>query len=75
MAKKSDAFGKGVECCFCGVSLKEPDAVLLVVYPDSDRDMSQSFYAHRHCFSQVFIPTLRPGFPVFDPEWDRDSQT
>ncbi len=73
MVNTSDVFKKGVECCFCGVGLAEPDAVLLVVYPTSDRDTSQSLYAHRRCFSRDFIPTLRPGFPLLDPEWYTDA--
>ncbi len=38
---------ESVLCCFCGEALPAADAVLLEVYPTSDRRESQALYAHR----------------------------
>ena len=48
-----------VVCCFCGVPLPEHEAVLVVVYPTSERDEAQNLYAHRRCL----VERLRPEVP------------
>jgi len=48
-----------VACCFCGLTLPEASAALLVIYSASDREESQTLYAHRRCLSQ----RLHPGIP------------
>jgi hypothetical protein len=41
--------GGKVVCCFCGTSLDEQHAVLLVLYPTKERDETQQLYADRAC--------------------------
>jgi len=48
-----------VTCCFCGVTLPEPEAVLMVAYPTADRDEAQNLYADRGCL----VRRLRPEVP------------
>jgi len=47
-----------VTCCFCSGSLSEPSAILMMIYPDSDREESQGLYAHRRCLSSRLHPDI-----------------
>lgn len=38
-----------VICCFCGNTLYENKAALLLIYPEEDREEAQSLYAHKKC--------------------------
>lgn len=48
-----------VICCFCGVELREDEAVLLEVYPTAEGDETQTLYCHRRCL----VERLRPEVP------------
>ena len=45
-------------CCFCGNSLREQEAVLLVLHPPGVREESQSLYAHRRCLLEKLDPSV-----------------
>jgi hypothetical protein len=54
-----------VTCCFCGITLPEAIAVLMNVYPTSERDESQSLFAHRHCLAERLRPEV-PKHPALE---------
>jgi len=59
-----------VMCCFCGLSLPEPEAVQIGVWPTPERDESQSFYSHRICL----LNRLHPEVPVHPALEDTGSR-
>ena len=59
-----------VMCCFCGLSLPEPEAVQIGVWPTPERDESQSFYSHRICL----LNRLHPEVPVHPALEDESGQ-
>ena len=56
-----------VMCCFCGLSLPEPEAVQIGVWPTPERDESQSFYSHRICLLNRLHPEV-PVHPALEDE-------
>ena len=54
-------------CCFCGLSLPEPDTVQIAVWPTPERDESQGFYSHRICLLNRLHPEI-PVHPALEEE-------
>jgi len=56
---------ESVLCCFCCVSIPEQTAVLLVIYPTSDRAESQTLFAHPRCLSERLCAGI-PKHPALE---------
>ncbi len=70
--KKVSGLSDVVVCCFCGVSLPEEEAVLMVLYPLPDRVESQAFYADRACLDTLFRPEVPRHAALDERMWVAD---
>jgi hypothetical protein len=56
-----------VVCAFCGLPLRDPGTILIVVYPTRERDESQTLYSHRSCLLSRLHPEV-PKHPALEEE-------